>query len=123
NFVGTEPAEMLALSVEHFYVRAEKLVCGTGEEVAVDGGDIDGFVRAIVDGVDIAEGAGGVGKLGDGADRVNRADRVGGVSDSNQLRILVDLGSEVGQIQRAVFVINFGPTNRKPTIFRHGEPW
>jgi hypothetical protein len=123
NLRRTKSAEMLTLSVEHSHVRAEKLVCGTGEEVAVDGSDIDEPVRAIVDSVDVAESADRVSKFGDRPHRVDRSDRVGGESDGDELCVLVDLGSKVQKIQRAVFVMNLGPTNRNPAIVRHSEPW
>ena len=65
NFVGTKALEVLALAEEHAHVRAEEFVGGAGEEIAVERGDVDEAVRAVVDGVDVGEGSGRVGEADD----------------------------------------------------------
>src|ERR1700727_2533056 len=76
DFVRMEAAKMLALAEKNPHVRAEKFVGRTDQEIAVEGGDVDQAMRAIVDGVDVGEGSGGVGEADDLFDGIDGADSV-----------------------------------------------
>ena len=91
DFVGTQALQVLALAEEHSHVRAEEFVGGADEKIAIERGDIDEAVRAVVDGIDVSERAGGVGEADDFLDGIDGADRVRCVADRNQLGSLVDL--------------------------------
>ncbi len=57
NFVGAQALQVLALAEKDSHVRAEEFVGGADQEVAVERGDIDQAVGAVVDGVDVGERA------------------------------------------------------------------
>ena len=75
-----------------------------------------------MDGVDVSKGSGLVRELNDVLDRIDGADSVRGVSDGDQFRVLVDLRRQVGHVERAIFVVDLGPTDGHPAVFRHQEP-
>ncbi len=66
-------------------VRAVELVGGAGEEVGAERGDVDEGVRGVVDGVHEHERAGGVGEIGGAPHVVDRAERVRGGADREEL--------------------------------------
>src|SRR5436309_14172312 len=53
DFVRHETLEVLAFSVEHAHMRAEKFIGRTYKEIAIKGADVDGTVRRVVDGTDV----------------------------------------------------------------------
>src|SRR5262245_18974668 len=53
DFIGPEPLQMPALPIKHTHVRAKKLICGAGKEVATERRDIDESMGRIVDRVDV----------------------------------------------------------------------
>ena len=122
NFVGTQALEVLALAEEHAHVRAEEFVSRAHQEIAIERGHVDQAVRAVVDGVDVGEGAGGVGEADDFFYRIDGADGVGGVSGGDELRLGIDFRGEVGHVEGAVFVVDLGPADGHAAIFCHGEP-
>ena len=65
NLVRTQALEVLALAEEHAHVRAKEFVGRARQEIAIERGDVDQAVRAVVDGVDVGEGSGGVGEADD----------------------------------------------------------
>ena len=65
DFVGMQALQVLALAEEHSHVRAEEFVGGADEEIAIEGGDVDEAVRAVVDGVDVGERSSSVSEAND----------------------------------------------------------
>ncbi len=122
NLVGTDSLEVLALAEEHAHVRSEEFVRRACQKIAVERGHVDEAVRAVVDGVDVGERSGGVGQLHDDLDRINCADGVRGIANGDQLGAGVNFRSEVGDIEGAVFVVNFGPANGDSAVFCHLQP-
>ena len=102
---------MLALAEEHAHVRAEKFVSRARQKIAIERGNVDQAVRAVVHGVDVGERAGGVGEPHDFLHGIDGADGIGGVSDGDQLRLGIDLRGEVSHVERAVFVVDLGPAD------------
>ena len=72
----TQASKMLALAEQDAHVRAEKFVGRTDEEIAIEGGDVDQAMRAVVDGVNVGEGSGGMGEADDLFDGIDGADSV-----------------------------------------------
>src|SRR5205814_9611298 len=77
---------------------AEHLVAGEGQEVGAEGGDVDRQVGGGLGGVDLHQGAGGVGRLGQRGDVVDRAQHVGHGRDPEQLGPVEEAG-EVGEVE------------------------
>ena len=63
-----------------------------------------------------------MGEADDFLHRINRAHGIGGVSDSDQLCVLVQLAGQVLHVEGAVFVAKVGPSDRKAAIFGHEQP-
>ena len=83
-------------------MRAEKLVCRAGQEVTIEGLDIDWAVRCEMHRVHEHARSNGMGQSHDSLDVIDRAYRVRGVADRDKLGPAVDGGAESGQIERAV---------------------
>ena len=122
NFVRPQALQVLALAEEHAHVRAEKFVGGADQKIAIERGDVDQAVRAVVDGVDVGERSGGVREADDFFYRIDGADRVGGVADGDEFRLRIDFRGEVGHVERAIFVVNLGPADGDAAIFCEREP-
>ena len=122
HLVRPKVLEVLALAVEHAHVRSEEFVCRAGQEVAVERRDVDEPVRSVVDGIDVAKGAGRVSQAYDFLDGIDGADRIRRVANGDKLCFFVDLRRQVGHVERAVGVVDFCPANSYAPIFCHGQP-
>ena len=69
QLVGTQRLEHLGPGGEHAAVGSEELVGRAGEEVGAERRHVDRCVRRVVHAVDVDQGAGGVGEVGDRAAR------------------------------------------------------
>src|SRR6266498_188726 len=58
DLVGAQALQVLTLAVEHSHVWTEEFVSGAGQKVAVERGDIDQAMRAVVNGIDVDKGCG-----------------------------------------------------------------
>src|ERR1700677_2724329 len=76
NLVGTQALQMLTLAEENTHMRPEEFVSGTDEEIAIEVGDVNETVGAIVNGVDVNQRTYGVSEADDFFDRINRANGV-----------------------------------------------
>ena len=121
NFVGMQALQVFALAEEHAHVRTEKFVSGADEEIAIEIGDIDEAVRAVVDGVDVGESSGGVGEANDFFDWIDGADCIRGVADGDELCAWIYFAGEVIEIEGAIFFVNFGPADGDAFFFER-EP-
>src|SRR6185312_5099713 len=65
ELIGPEAGKMLTLAVEHSNVRAEELVSGAGEEVAIKSANINRTVRGVVHGINENQSAAGMRQLHD----------------------------------------------------------
>ena len=81
DFVGTNFLEVLAFAVKYAHVRAEELVGGADEEIAIQGADVDWTMRSVVDGVNVGDRSSRARQADNFGDVVDGADSVGGVSD------------------------------------------
>ena len=122
NLVGTQALQVFALAEENSDVGAEEFVGGADEKVAVERGDIDQAVRAVVHGIDVGERSGGVGEADDLFDGIDGADRVRGVADRDQFGFGAELRREVFDVERAVVLREFLP-NESSRLFFEREPW
>ncbi len=53
DFVGMQASKVFTLAEQDAHVRTEEFVGGADQEVAVEGGDVDEAVRAVVDGINV----------------------------------------------------------------------
>jgi hypothetical protein len=93
---------VLALSVERAHVGAEEFVGRAGQEITIEGADVDGSVRGVVDGVDERERPCFVCELSDFGYRIDRAYGVWGVAHGHQLGFCSDFLFQVVEIEGAV---------------------
>ena len=77
---------------------------------------------AVVYGVDRGEGSRGVSEFDDDLDGIDRADGVRRIANGDELGALVNFRCEVGDVERAVFVVNLGPADSHAAIFGHLQP-
>src|SRR6202790_5732500 len=121
DFVGAQAGEMPALAEEHSHVRAEELVSGADKKIAIERGDVDEAVRAVVDGINVDERANGVGEAGDFFDRMDGADGIRRVADRDQFSFIVDLRGKIIEVERAILFVNFCPADGD-AFFLEREP-
>ena len=110
------------LAVQRAEVRPEPLVGAAHEEVGVERLDVDRAVRRVGDGIDVGQGADLVGAGDDLADRVDRADRVAGVADRDELGARRELGLEVLEVERDVVLADVDLADRDAAIGGHRLP-
>ena len=111
HFVRTQPRQMIALAEENAHMRSEEFVGGADEEVAIERGHVDEAVRAIVHGVDVGKRTGGVSQADDRLHRIDRAHGIRCVADGDKLGAFADFAGQVGDIERAIFFVDFGPAD------------
>ena len=99
DLVGGQAVEDVGLAVQHADVRAKPLVGRAGEEVRVEGADVDRAVGGVGDRVDERQGADFMRARDDLTDRIDRADRVAGVAHRDELRPRAELRFEVLEVE------------------------
>ena len=92
ELVRAQPLQLFALAVEDAQVRAEKLVAGAGQEVAVQRPHVNGPVRCVMNGIDECHRAGCVRQSHYFVYIVDRSHRVGCPADSDQPGVAPNLG-------------------------------
>src|ERR1700678_1299985 len=102
QLVGSQTLEMLAFAVENSHVRAEELVGGAGEKIAVEGAHVDGAVGSVVDGVDVAEGSGLPRQLDDLGDVVDGAGGIGRIAGGDEAGARANFFRQVLHVERAI---------------------
>ena len=75
-----------------------------------------------MDSVDVGEGPGCVCEADDFLYGIDGAHRIRSVADGDQLGVAADLSRRVGQVERAVFVVNLSPAHGDAAIFGHRNP-
>ena len=75
-------------------------------------------MRRVVNGVDEAPGAHGFGGCGDAGHIVDGADRVRRVADGDDLRLMVDQGKQLVDVERAVLASKVGDTDNRTGLLQ-----
>ena len=101
---GRQRVEQLAARERDAQVRPEELVRRADQHVDAERGDVDRPVRRVVHGVRPGERAGLMRELGDPRRVGERADRVRGERERDDLRPLAELRREVVEVERRVLV-------------------
>ncbi len=70
--------------------QSEEFVGRARQKIAVERGNVDQAVRAVVDGVNVGERSGGVGQLHYNSDRINRADGIRSVTNGDKCGAIVN---------------------------------
>src|SRR5713101_9725739 len=95
---------MLALAVDAAHMRAEEFVRGAGQEIAIQGADVNGPVRRVMHGIEERQRAGGMRELRNLFHGIDCSDGIRRVANGNQSGARSYLSPQVVQIERATFL-------------------
>ena len=118
QLVRTQPLQLLALAVENTEVRAEELVAGACQEVAIEGAHINRPVRRVMHRVDERHRPGRVCQAHNLIHVVDGSHRVGCPSHGHQPRVAANLGRQVEHVERAIGGLDVGGAHLYATLLQ-----